>query len=498
MKAEPQIGQLPGNQKGRAAVLWPGLREGSTFPSPAEIGVSFFAGDIRAMLLGALRAADVLVIAVTAVFSYWTRLGFHDFPTHYRWQVLATCLIAANGLHIAGVYSFASLRRRSRHLALIAATWAASIFVFIAIIFFAKTADEISRSWLLLWAASSLAGLFALRTACWIGLARWQHGKLVSNVAVVGPREAAERLARRIEATSRGDVHVCGIFRFLGDDRAAEGEPTVDDLAEFARCARVDEVVVAIACPDAQKLERALGTLEMLPIDVKLGLCLGLGREAAAQDAPVATPTVLLFKRPLSGWRIVIKRVMDMALTAALVVALAPLMLLIAALVKLDSPGPVIFRQRRFGFNRQPITVYKFRTMYTDTTLDPTIPQARRNDPRVTRLGRFLRRSSLDELPQLFNVLTGTMSLIGPRPHAIIHDEQYAVLIDRYLARHRVLPGITGWAQINGLRGETDTLDKMKRRIEHDLFYIDHWSPLLDLRILAVTLRSGFRDPNAY
>lgn len=497
MTAESQIGQLPGNQDGGAAAArWMRLPGGSAFPGSTRVGMAFFAGDMRAMLMGALRVADTLVIAGTAVFSYWMRHGSLDLSTHYRWQVLATCLIAANGLHLAGVYSFAGLRRRCWHLARIAATWAASIFVLIAIVFFAKTADEVSRSWLLLWMATSLGGLFALRAACWGGLARWRQSKLVSNIAVVGPQDAAERLARRIEDTSRGDVRICGIFRFLGDDGAAEGEPNVEDLANLARHARIDEIVVAIAYPEAQKLERALGTLGTLPADVRL--CLGLGREAAAQDAPMVMPTALLFRRPLSGWRIVMKRAMDVALTVALIVALAPLMLMIAALVKLDSPGPALFRQRRFGFNRQPITVCKFRTMHCAAAADPAVPQARRDDPRVTRLGRFLRRSSLDELPQLFNVLAGTMSLVGPRPHAIVHDEQYAALIDRYLARHRVLPGITGWAQVNGLRGETDTLDKMKRRIEHDLFYIDHWSPLLDLRILALTLRIGFRDPNAY
>jgi putative colanic acid biosysnthesis UDP-glucose lipid carrier transferase len=188
---------------------------------------------------------------------------------------------------------------------------------------------------------------------------------------------------------------------------------------------------------------------------------------------------------------------MDVVLSGALLIVFAPFMALLAALVKLDSPGPVIFRQERFGFNKQPFTVYKFRTMYCGVA-DPSVPQARRSDPRVTRLGRFLRRTSLDELPQLFNVLAGSMSLVGPRPHAIVHDERYAQVIDGYLGRHRVLPGITGWAQVNGFRGETDTTEKMARRIEHDLFYIDHWSPLFDLRILVRTLRVGFIDRKAY
>jgi exopolysaccharide biosynthesis polyprenyl glycosylphosphotransferase len=189
---------------------------------------------------------------------------------------------------------------------------------------------------------------------------------------------------------------------------------------------------------------------------------------------------------------------MDSVIGAVLLLLFGPLMLAVAGLVKLDSRGPVIFRQRRFGFNRQPITIFKFRTMYCGANDESAVPQARRDDPRVTRLGRVLRRSSLDELPQLFNVLRGDMSLVGPRPHAVVHDEKYAALVDGYLSRHRVQPGITGWAQINGFRGETDTLEKMVRRIEHDLFYIEHWSPLFDLRILAATLWRGFLDRNAY
>lgn len=193
--------------------------------------------------------------------------------------------------------------------------------------------------------------------------------------------------------------------------------------------------------------------------------------------------------RPLAGWRIVVKRAMDLAISAALLVLFGPLMLLIATLIKLDSRGPVLLRQRCFGLGKQSITIYKFRTIYDDRTDGPGAPRARQNDLRVTRLGRFLRRSSCDELPQLFNVFRGSMSLVGPGPHAVVHDEKYAALIDDYLARHRVQPGITGWAQINEFPGEIDTLEKMARVIEHDLFYIEHWSPLFDLRILALTLR---------
>jgi lipopolysaccharide/colanic/teichoic acid biosynthesis glycosyltransferase len=165
--------------------------------------------------------------------------------------------------------------------------------------------------------------------------------------------------------------------------------------------------------------------------------------------------------------------------------------------VKLDSRGPVIYRQRRAGFNLNVFVVYKFRTMH-ESDDDAEVIQAQRDDARVTRVGRVLRRLSLDELPQLFNVLRGEMSLVGPRPHAVPHDQQYGRLIDGYLRRHRVLPGITGWAQVNGWRGETDTLEKMRARIEHDVWYIEHWSLALDLKILIRTALIALGDKHAY
>jgi putative colanic acid biosynthesis UDP-glucose lipid carrier transferase len=179
-------------------------------------------------------------------------------------------------------------------------------------------------------------------------------------------------------------------------------------------------------------------------------------------------------------------------------VVFAPLLLAIALAIRLDGPGPVLFRQKRYGFANNEFTVFKFRTMRHRPAEEPDVPQARRQDPRITRVGAFLRRTSLDELPQLINVLRGDMSLVGPRPHAVAHNVQYAQIIDDYLSRHRVKPGITGWAQINGLRGETDTPEKMRARVEHDLYYIDNWSLMLDIKILLLTPLRGFVNKNAY
>jgi Undecaprenyl-phosphate glucose phosphotransferase len=456
-------------------------------PRMRDAAALLFAGDRRALLLGALRAADVAAIILAGIASYALRHGTLDIPALYWWQILTGSIIAAVALHAAGLYSFRSLRQRARHVAWVGLCWGATALVMTAILFFARVADETSRAWVVIWAFAGLAGLFGVRLVSDAWLARWsRNGKLIFNVAVVGSAAAAAALAQRIGREGSEDIRVLGIFGLPGEGEAGE----IEALAALARSVRVDEVVLALPCTGAQQARAALRTLATLPADVKL--CVDLEGVLPSADA-----SLLIYQRPLAGWRIIVKRAMDVVLSAALIVLFAPLLAAVAALIRLDSRGPVIFCQQRFGFNKQPFTVYKFRTMHCAAD-DPTVPQARRNDPRVTRSGGFLRRSSLDELPQLFNVLGGSMSLVGPRPHAIVHDEKYAVLIDGYLARHRVLPGITGWAQVNGLRGETDTTEKMARRIEHDLFYIDHWSPLFDIRILARTLRIAFGDRNAY
>jgi Undecaprenyl-phosphate glucose phosphotransferase len=466
-----------------------------TPPSRARDGVApLFAGDWRAIVLCTLRVADVTVIALSGVASYAARHGTFNVPPLYWWQIVTGSIIAAIALHYAAVYSFQSLRLPSRHLGQVALIWALTALVMIAAVFFAKVADEVSRVWLMVWAVIGLVALAGVRGIYWLWLARLsQAGKLIRNVAVVGPPPAAENVAQRIQRGRTGDVRVLGIFRTIASGR--DGEEGVERLAELARSTRVDEVMMALPCAITDDICRALQTLNILPTDVKL--CLDFDPVAPIAAGLLSPQPQLICRRPLAGWQLLVKRILDVTLSLGLLLAFAPLMTMVALLVKLDSPGPCIFRQRRFGFNKQPFNVFKFRTMYCGQA-DSAVPQARRGDSRVTPFGRFLRRHSLDELPQLFNVVMGTMSLVGPRPHAIVHDEKYAALIDGYFARHRVLPGITGWAQVNGLRGETDTTEKMAQRIEYDLFYIDNWSPLFDLLILLRTIRIAFIDGNAY
>ena len=269
----------------------------------------------------------------------------------------------------------------------------------------------------------------------------------------------------------------------------------------FAGTTAIDQIVITLPQHAATRRLACFEKLRHLPVDVRLSPDLpGLELAGRGMTELAGMPLLRVFDRPLTGWSAFAKGVEDRVLATLVLALAAPVMLGIALLIRLGSPGPVVYRQRRYGFDNRPIEVLKYRTMFVEQCDDDAgaLVSARRHDPRVTPIGRLLRRTSLDELPQFLNVLRGEMSIVGPRPHAVAHHERYAGLIDGYLARHRVKPGITGWAQVNGLRGEADTLARMQERVRYDLHYIENWSLLLDLRIILRTLLVGFSHPNAY
>lgn len=238
--------------------------------------------------------------------------------------------------------------------------------------------------------------------------------------------------------------------------------------------------------------------LRALPIPVHLLPDENVETFLSARGGNIGTTfTVELQRAPLSHSERTLKRTFDVMSAAAILILLSPLILLTALMIKLDSPGPTLFRQKRNGFNGSVFSIYKFRSMRVLED-GPHIQQATRDDPRVTRLGHWLRRTSIDELPQLFNVLIGDMSLVGPRPHAVAHNNEYQTVVSNYAFRHHVKPGITGWAQVNGFRGQTQTIDLMAKRVEYDLWYINHWSLWLDLRIIIKTVLMTARQPSAY
>ncbi|MEO5365254.1 MAG: undecaprenyl-phosphate glucose phosphotransferase [Magnetococcus sp. WYHC-3] len=332
------------------------------------------------------------------------------------------------------------------------------------------------------------------------------HGFNHKRVVIAGAGSLGQHIARQISHATWTGLEVIGFF----DDRHEELKGTVlannlpclgtlDDVNDYVENNNIHQVWMALplrAVTRMTELEFSMrhstAELHMIP-DIFVFKLLNY-----SMDEVASIPRLNLQVRPIRGASAAAKTVVDMGLALVGLLVLALPMLVIAALIKLTSPGPVIFRQQRHGFDSKPIEVWKFRTMYLHSEDSGQITQATRNDSRITPIGRVLRKLSLDELPQLINVLQGRMSLVGPRPHAVEHNDYYKQLIDRYMVRHIVKPGITGWAQVNGLRGETPTVETMRLRIECDLYYVENWSLWFDIRIIFMTIWTILKKENAY
>jgi Undecaprenyl-phosphate glucose phosphotransferase len=457
------------------------------------------------VVAGLMRVSDCLVVAAAAGLAY-----LHD-PAPVTQSAAPLLLIIAVLLmpqvsSLFGVYS-ASPRPDPASPLRIFGSWVCVIGV-LAVVQLLSTPDGTGLStWIALWFTYGLAGLLFTHFLYNRRVRQWyRRGDLARRLVIAGMDDYAVPLARHLWLTRDESVRVLGLFCNPAEVRPRSAPPPYpilgawEDLEAFVRGHRVDAVVLAIPWHAEDCLQMWMARLRNLPVDVLLCPPASSAAQTRWGVSSMAGHRFLkVSERPLAGWRYIAKAIEDRLLALGLLVLLAPVMLAIAILVRLDSPGPVLFRQKRYGFNNMIIEILKFRTMVAgDEPAGGVIQQARRHDPRLTRTGHWLRKTSLDELPQLFNVLRGEMSLVGPRPHAISHNEQYAPIIDAYVARHRMKPGITGWAQVNGFRGETDTLEKMENRVKYDLYYIEHWSILLDLYILLRTLFVGFVHPNAY
>jgi Undecaprenyl-phosphate glucose phosphotransferase len=457
-----------------------------------------------------MRLGDCLAILLAGLLAYTTRflLLADHYPQLELYALLVGVFVAAETFQVFGIYDKERLQNFRVRLKPLLMAWAFVVLLVLALGFLTRTAQAASRIWVGLWFSYGLVCLVLAQLLYARQIGRWHRsGRLSRRIAVLGAGELGQRLIRSVRAGGGGAVRIAGVF----DDRRtriAEGPGdvwpmgTVDDLVTFARGNWLDQVVIALPDSAEDRLAALVKKLRDLPVEVSLCSTVFQPKKLVCLRVTQLgnLPVFMLLKKPFSRWGYLQKCVLDFVLAAVLLVLAAPVMLLVALAVRLDSPGPVLFRQKRYGFNNETIEVLKFRTMRTEHGQggEGRVVQARRGDPRVTRLGRFLRRTSLDELPQLFNVLKGEMSLVGPRPHAVVHNEQYAPLIEAYLARHRVKPGITGWAQVNGYRGGTETLEKMEKRIEYDLYYIENWSLGLDVRILLRTVLVGFTHQNAY
>jgi Undecaprenyl-phosphate glucose phosphotransferase len=347
-----------------------------------------------------------------------------------------------------------------------------------------KSAANLSRGTILLFAFTGLFSLAAHRAIWWIGMASsFAKDHLINRRVMLLCLSAPDLTSSRFRDLRKSGFHIVRTFVLDAGDRERE----ILSVIRESRAARVDEFLIAINCNELPMLQLLCQHLRQMPLPIRVLPDLPIADLVSRAFIPAGTTVAIEIQRtPLSMLERAQKRCLDVGLACTALLVLAPLLIATAILVKLDSPGSIIFRQTRRGFNGKPFDIWKFRSMTTSENGD-CILQARRHDARVTRIGKLLRRTSIDELPQLWNVLRGEMSLVGPRPHALAHDSYYDQMISNYAYRHHMKPGLTGWAQIHGLRGETPTIDLMEKRVEYDVWYVSNWSIWLDIRISVRT-----------
>ena len=451
------------------------------------------------------RGMDGAVI----VLALWIGTALHDVVWTERYLVAGILAVLVFEVVGHGHRLYRSWRGTLPHQYLrpVVAVWMWTGFSLFMVAWMTKSTADYSRVAIGLWMTLAPLGLVSWRVLgrALLGAVR-ARGRGAPRTAIAGANGHGERFARIIRSTPSLGLTLTGFF----DDRRMDygwaadralSAPVLGDLdalVDSARAGRLELVFITLPMKAEEEIDRLIHRLSDTRVSIHIVPDLFVHDLAHSRWINVGpVPVISVFDAPFSGTDGWVKRLEDVVLSILILLAIAIPMVLIASAVKLTSRGSVLFRQRRYGLDGREITVWKFRTMTVGEDGDEVI-QARRRDDRVTPLGAFLRRTSLDELPQFINVLLGEMSIVGPRPHAVEHNEAYRRMIPGYMLRHKVKPGITGWAQVNGWRGETDTLDKMEQRVRFDLWYIRNWSLWLDLRIITKTAFQVFVDENAY
>ncbi len=462
------------------------------------------------IVTGTLRLVEFALLVLAGFVIYMFYVGVNrTLMWQYPAVILGGSMLMVIILELGDAYQLAALRKPWGQFGRILFSWSGVFAILALAAFFLKVSSDFSRVWLATWFGTGFVSLFILRLVLARLIKGWaRNGKMERRALIVGGGKTAESLIRSIEVQPDNDIRICGIFDDRDDVRSppvVAGYPklgTIDELIEFSRIAHIDMLIVALPLTAEARVLKLLKQLWVLPLDIRLSAHANKLQFRPRAYSHIGTvPMLDIFDKPITDWDSVAKRTFDIVFSILGIIALSPFMLGAAIAIKLDSPGPVLFRQKRHGFNNEEINVLKFRSMYTDMS-DPTAKQAvTKGDPRVTRVGRFIRKTSIDELPQFFNALRGDLSLVGPRPHAISaqsRDRMFAEVVEGYFARHKVKPGVTGWAQISGWRGEIDTDEKIKMRTECDLYYIENWSLWFDLKILFLTPFRLLNTENAY
>ena len=453
-----------------------------------------------AMLLHATAPAFVSIGVLYGV----TRLYAVPFDTEYLMMAVLLAILTPVVLQPQLNNSLTLLARQWPAVARLVSRWVLLLAILLGIGYLTKMSAEFSRRVVLTWAVATPATLILVSWALSELLRRLMLAPSnVRSAVIAGYNQASLALADRLAKKPELCLSVAGFF----DDRSVErlGLPEeanllggLSELASYVKEHRVEVIFIALPMRHVQRVLDLLDETRDTTASIYYVPDIFVFDLIQSRTSEISgIPVVAMCETPFFGYRGVVKRLMDIVISAVTLILLSPLLLLVALLVKLGSSGPVLFKQRRYGLDGREILVYKFRTM-TVAEDGAQIRQATRDDDRVTPIGGLLRRFSIDELPQLFNVLQGSMSLVGPRPHAVAHNEEYRKLIKGYMIRHKVLPGMTGLAQVSGCRGETSRLEDMQARIEYDLDYLRRWSPMLDLKILTQTALLLMFDRKAY
>ncbi len=425
----------------------------------------------------------------------------------YAYPIILAAIILSFGLYKSGSYEFKRLSDLGWQIRRVVLVSIIAMAFLSMLAFVTKEGEFYSRGWAVIWLVLTMTQLLMIRLVLGYMIERWsRQGLLARVVAVVGADQVGEQLLAKLQLAGENEIIVAGVF----DDRRTRLPPvvsgyrvvgTTDDLISFVRNTLIDEIVIALPLRAEHRIGDLVAKLRSLPVDLRLSID-PINSFPMRGIAEVASARMIeILDRPLKSWSRVIKWLEDRILSTILLVVFMPLMGLIALIIRLESPGPILFVQDRFGFNDKLIRVLKFRTMRAENCDQSGSTRTVPNDSRVTRVGRVLRSLSLDELPQLINVLRGEMSLVGPRPHvpAMKAGERlYHEAVDNYCLRHHVLPGLTGWAQVNNSRGQIDSLAAARRRVALDIYYIDNWSLWLDLKIIFMTARVALSRENAY
>lgn len=452
-----------------------------------------------------IRVLDISVIFFSGILTYVYKFNSVHLPLAYLQAIFTGSLLAGFTLNAFSIYSSVRNKGYFTHCLNLAQAVIVLTLLLSGLAFLTKSGDIFSRAWFGVWMSVAFCLLVIYRGSIILTL-RWMrsHGLNERRVVIVGAGVLGVRFASSVQQALWTGYRVVALM----DDDAAHKPKNVhhipiiqtpDDLSTYLKEHRVDEVWLALPLSAQARVKAIVHALRHETITLRYVLDIFDLDLLNHQIIEVAGfPVIDIRSSPMVGMNRAVKAIEDRLIALCILSVISPLLLLLACGVKLSSKGPVFFKQRRLGLDNREINVYKFRTMVVHEEQAGQVTQASANDTRVTAFGRLLRRTSLDELPQFLNVLQGKMSIVGPRPHALAHNEHYKEMINTYMQRHRVKPGITGWAQVNGWRGETDTLHKMQKRVEYDLFYINNWSLSFDLKIIFLTFIRGFINRNAY